>query len=128
MLTFISKKHNFSNPVNLKDLTKVIFRGFQIPSEMIDEFITDEDTKIKLLTLTSIVDGEIQKSELSSLKVVDKRMEHYRLESGDLVISCKGKTFKTAVENTADNYQAGASLPKGNSHMSVQCSKHTCVL
>ena len=38
------------------------------------------------------------------------------------------KTFKTAVENTADNYQAGASLPKGNSHMSVQCSKHTCVL
>lgn len=34
------------------------------------------------------------------------------------------KTFKTA----ADNYQAGASLPKGNSHMSVQCSKHTCVL
>ena len=34
------------------------------------------------------------------------------------------KTFKTA----ADNYQAGASLPKGNSHMSVQCSEHTCVL
>lgn len=88
---------NFSNPVNLKDLTNTIMRGFQIPSEMIDEFISDEDTKIKLLTLSSIVDGEIMRSELQSLKEVDKRMEHYKLESGDLVISCKGKTFKTAV-------------------------------
>ncbi|MCR5564648.1 MAG: restriction endonuclease subunit S, partial [Gammaproteobacteria bacterium] len=110
---------NFSNPVDLKDLTNTIMRGFQIPSEMIDEFITDEDTKIKLLTLSSIDNGEIMRNELSSLKEVDKRMEHYRLESGDLVISCKGKTFKTAV----------VEIPYGETYIStgsfiiIRCNK-----
>ena len=28
---------------------------------------------------------------------IDKKMEHYILKDNDLVISCKGKTFKTAV-------------------------------
>ena len=88
---------DFSNPTPLSELTKQIFRGYQIPSEMLDEYASDDETKIKLLTLTSIDDGEVIKSEIQSLKGIDKKMEHYLLENGDLVISCKGKTFKTAV-------------------------------
>ena len=88
---------DFHNPTPLGEITKQIFRGYQIPSEMLDEYACDEETRIKLLTLTSIDDGEVIRSEIQSLKGIDKKMEHYLLESGDLVISCKGKTFKTAV-------------------------------
>ncbi len=88
---------DFHNPTPLSEITKQIFRGYQIPSEMLDEYACDEETRIKLLTLTSIDDGEVIRSEIQSLKGIDKKMEHYLLESGDLVISCKGKTFKTAV-------------------------------
>lgn len=88
---------DFHNPTPLSEITKQIYRGYQIPSEMLDEYACDEETRIKLLTLSSIDDGEVIRSEIQSLKGIDKKMEHYLLESGDLVISCKGKTFKTAV-------------------------------
>lgn len=88
---------NFVNPTPLKKITTAIFRGFQIPSDMLDEYASEKETKIKLLTLTSIEDGQVVRDSLQSLKAVGKKMEHYILEKGDLVISCKGKTFKTAV-------------------------------
>ncbi len=90
---------DFHNPLMLKDLVKSIYRGFQIPSEMLDEYLSIKETKIKLLTLSDIEDGQINKESLQSLKGIDKKMEHYILENNDLVISCKGKTFKTAVLN-----------------------------
>ena len=110
---------DFRNPTPLSELTTQIFRGFQIPSDMLDEYACDEETKIKLLTLTSIDDGEVVRSEIQSLKGIDKKMEHYLLENGDLVISCKGKTFKTAVIN----------IPYGQQYIStgslivVRCNK-----
>lgn len=94
---------NFINPTPLKDVTESIFRGFQIPSELLDECVSEEKTKIKLLTLSDIDDGYVIKDSLQSLKYVDRRMEHYKLKDGDLVISCKGKAFKTAVINIPYN-------------------------
>lgn len=94
---FKNDQLDFVNPTPLKDLTTAIFRGFQIPSDMLDEYAVDKDTKIKILTLTDIEDGIIVRKNLQSLSAIDKKMEHYILEKGDLVISCKGKTFKTAV-------------------------------
>ena len=93
----------FSNTVFLKDVTTQVFRGFQIPSEMLDEYLSEEETKIKLLTLSSIEDGQVIKEELQSLKGIDKKMEHYVIKNNDLVISCKGKTFKTAVIEVPHN-------------------------
>ena len=94
---------NFINPTPLKDVTETIFRGFQIPSTLLDECISDEKTKIKLLTLSDIEDGYVIRDNLQSLKVIDRRMVHYKLQDGDLVISCKGKAFKTAVINIPYN-------------------------
>ena len=88
---------DFINPTPLSEVSRAIYRGFQIPSEMLDEYESTTNTKIKLLTLSSIDDGQIVKSEITSLKGIDKKMEHYIIEDDDLVISCKGKTFKTAV-------------------------------
>lgn len=94
---FDETSQDFLNPTPLSKITTQIFRGYQIPSEMLDEYITKNETKIKLLTLSSIDDGMVIKNEIQSLKGIDKKMEHYIIESGDLVISCKGRTFKTAV-------------------------------
>ncbi|MBP5342408.1 restriction endonuclease subunit S [bacterium] len=94
---------NFINPTPLKDVTEAIFRGFQIPSDLLDECLSIEKTRIKLLTLSDIEDGFVIKESLQSLKIVDKRMNHYTLKDGDLVISCKGKAFKTAVINIPYN-------------------------
>lgn len=96
---FEKNQNDFVNPTELQKATKAIFRGFQIPSSMLDEYATKESTKIKILTLSDIEDGFINRENMVSLKSVDKKMEHYLLEDGDLVISCKGKTFKTAVVN-----------------------------
>ena len=94
---------NFINPTPLKEVTETIFRGFQIPSNLLDECLSPEKTKIKLLTLSDIEDGYVIRETLQSLKVVDRRMTHYKLQDGDLVISCKGKAFKTAVINVPYN-------------------------
>jgi len=94
----------FTNPTKLGELTTQIFRGYQISSEMLDEYVTLEKTKIKLLTLSDIEDNTIDSDKLQSLKSLDKKMEHYILEDKDLIISCKGKTFKTAVVNIPYGY------------------------
>ncbi|MCR5741221.1 MAG: N-6 DNA methylase, partial [Gammaproteobacteria bacterium] len=94
---FDETSNDFINPTPISELTTSVFRGYQIPSELLDEYASKEETKIKLLTLSSIEDGMIVREEIQSLKGIDKKMEHYIIESGDLVISCKGKTFKTAV-------------------------------
>ena len=94
---FDQGESNFINPTKLKDLTKKIYRGFQISSSMLDELISSEETKYKLLTLTDIENGSVNKKTLQSLKYIDKKMNHYILEKDDLIISCKGRTFKTAV-------------------------------
>jgi len=96
---FENVKAEFVNPTPLKELVTMIYRGFQIPSSMLDEYLSEEPTKIKLLTLSDIDDSMINKSSLQSLKALDKKMEHYVIQDNDLVISCKGKTFKTAVVN-----------------------------
>ena len=93
----------YSNVVPLSSLVSQVFRGFQIPSEMLDEYLSDTKTRIKLLTLSSIEDGAVIDSQLQSLKGLDKKMEHYVIEKNDLVISCKGKTFKTAVIDVPHN-------------------------
>ncbi len=100
---FEVQSSEFSNTVALKDVTTQVFRGFQIPSEMLDEYLSETETRNKLLTLSSIEDGQVIKEELQSLKGIDKKMEHYIIKNNDLVISCKGKTFKTAVIEVPHN-------------------------
>lgn len=90
-------KSDFINPIALKEVTTKIFRGFQIPSVMLDQYASENPTKIKLLTLSDIDNGIIIKDSMQSLNGIDKAMEHYILKNNDLVISCKGKSFKTAV-------------------------------
>jgi len=94
---FERSKTDFINPTELKNVTVSIFRGFQIPSSMIDNYASTEKTKIKLLALSDIEDGIIKTESMQSLTGIDKKMEHYILKKNDLVISCKGKTFKTSV-------------------------------
>ena len=96
---FEDVKSEFVNPTPLKELVEIIYRGFQIPSSMLDEYLSEVPTKIKLLTLSDIDDSTVNKLSLQSLKAIDKKMEHYIVKDNDLVISCKGKTFKTAVIN-----------------------------
>jgi len=95
---YTDKKHfDFLNRTTLDKVTLEMFRGYQIPSSMIEEYESELPTNIKLLTLTDIDNGEIIEDSLLSLKSVDKKMQHYILKNNDLIISCKGKSFKTCV-------------------------------
>ena len=100
---FENVKAEFVNPTPLKNIVSMIYRGFQIPSSMLDECLSDTPTRIKLLTLSDIEDSMVNKASLQSLKYLDKKMEHYVIQDNDLIISCKGKTFKTAVVNVPYN-------------------------
>jgi len=107
---YTEKKHyDFINPTKLKDVTLSMFRGYQISSDMIESYSSDLPTKIKLLTLSDIENGEIKKDTLLSLKEIDKGMKHYILENEDLIISCKGKSFKTCV----------VEIPRGETYIST---------
>lgn len=86
------------NAVKLKDVTKSIFRGVQINSNEIDELQKASDADYYLLNVGDIQDGQIDISSMVKIALKSQRWASlYLLEPGDVVISARGSSIKTAV-------------------------------
>ncbi|MBO8169193.1 MAG: N-6 DNA methylase [Thermoanaerobacteraceae bacterium] len=86
------------NAVKLKDVTKSIFRGAQINSKEIDELQKAPDADYYLLNVGNIQDGQIDMSSMVKIALKSQRWaSFYLLEPGDVVISARGSSIKTAV-------------------------------
>lgn len=84
------------NPTFLGDLAKSINRSAGFRASDLDKMVTTIDTHISYLQLADIEDGRI-KRDLNNLNQLEKGMERYIIQNGDLLISKNGAPFKIAV-------------------------------
>lgn len=89
-------KNSDINKVKLKDVADV-FRG---------KSILKRDTtfgKISVLNISDIEEGDINYSDLDTIDEDEQKVKRYKLETGDVVLSCRGTAIKTAVFEIQDN-------------------------
>lgn len=88
------------NPVSLKQVSKNIFRGYQIKASELDELVTDniEETNYRIVNISDIHTEGYVDPNLTAIVVPDeKKFEKYCLEDGDIIITAKNTTVKIAV-------------------------------
>lgn len=85
--------------VQLKDLAK-FERGMNLPRLNEDSIPTH-----KAITLSDVQDGELNIDNLTDIELNDvKRIEKYKVNQGDMLLSCRGNSIKVAVvEEVPDN-------------------------
>jgi type I restriction enzyme M protein len=84
------------NPTPLGDVAESFTRGASLRATELDALITRRDTGISYVMLADITDGRMKK-DLPHLRELDRKLEKYCLENGDLLISKMGLPFKVAV-------------------------------
>lgn len=91
---------NLINPIPLNQVSKTIFRGYQIKASELDELVTDdaEGTKYRVVNISDIhAEGFVDKKLTPIIVNDEKKFEKYCLEDGDIIITAKNSTVKTAV-------------------------------
>lgn len=82
--------------IKLKDIAEV-FRG---------KSILKKDTtvgNIRILNISNINNGEIDYSNMDTIEEDERKIKRYELETGDVVLSCRGTAIKTAVFEKQEN-------------------------
>lgn len=91
---------NLINPISLNQVSKTIFRGYQIKASELDGLVTDdaERTKYRVVNISDIhAEGFVDKKLTPIIVNDEKKFEKYCLEDGDIIITAKNSTVKTAV-------------------------------
>lgn len=93
---YMQRKLRIINPTPLGELAESVNRSAGFRATELDKMITATDTHISYLQLADIEDGCI-KRDLTNLSHLEKGMERFVIENGDLLISKNGGPFKVAV-------------------------------
>lgn len=94
------------NPVTLKEASQDIFRGYQIDATGLDAIAAGnaDDTDYRILNVSDIQPEGFIQSELMAVNIDDTRkMEKYCLHNGDLVITARNTSIKTAIYEEKDD-------------------------
>ena len=97
------------NPLRLKEVCKSIVRGCQVSPKVLSEYITENksSTNYRIVNISDIAAEGYVKSNLTPVKIDDpKKFDKFCLEPGDLVITAKNTTFKSAVYEQEDDVKA----------------------
>ena len=99
---YLSAEVEFDNGVKLGNLLSTsIVRGAQLSAAVLDNLISKTETDYQYLMLSSIHDGIID-DELPYLKSLEKNLEKYCIEDGDIILSKNGYPFKVAIAHPSD--------------------------
>lgn len=93
-------RNQLINPIALNQVSKKIFRGYQIKASELDEIVTDdlERTDYRIVNISDIhAEGFVDKKLTPIIVNDEKKFEKYCLEDGDIIITAKNSTVKTAV-------------------------------
>lgn len=92
------KDIKIENPVKLAELAEDIFRGTQIPADILKKYSTSEnsDDVYKIVSSGDIVNGMFDTNTLEKIKI-QKNYDRYLLQNNDLLISCKSTKVKTSI-------------------------------
>lgn len=88
------------NPVKLKNVSEDIFRGYQIKASELDEIVTSdaENTNYRIISVADIQQEGYIADNLQAVNIENKRkFSKYCLEDGDLIITAKNTSVKTAI-------------------------------
>ena len=88
------------NPVKLKNVSETIFRGYQIKAAELDEIVTSdvENTNYRIIAVADIQQEGYIADNLQAVNIKNKRkFSKYCLEDGDLIITAKNTSVKTAI-------------------------------
>lgn len=110
------------NPVKLAKLVEDIFRGTQIPANILKKYSTSEKSNdvYKIVSSGDIVNGMFDTNTLEKIKI-QKNYDRYLLQNNDLLISCKSTKVKTSIVEISEGEKI---IPSG-SIIVVRCrSQH----
>lgn len=93
----------------LGKMCQTIFRGYQIKAQDLDKIITDDEkeTDYRIINIADILPEGYVNETLTPVMIDDpSRVQKFCLEDGDIVITAKNTTIKSAVYEQKDGIKA----------------------
>lgn len=97
------------NAVALDSVTDSIFRGYQLNAKELDNLTPDEGekTEYRIINISDIQAEGFVSSDLRPIKADDKRKyDKFVVENGDIIITAKNTTIKSAIYRCNGDYKA----------------------
>lgn len=95
----------FENPKKIEELTEKVFRGKQFNKAKLDAIKADHKSNYRLLRITNIDGVFIRYNELLPIQNINGELDRYVLQKGDIVITAKGNSFKSAIVEEYENHR-----------------------
>lgn len=102
--------YSLINPCALGDVTRTIFRGYQINAKELDEISIDneeEDSDYRIINISDIQAEGFVTSNLKPVKIDNTiKFNRYCVKDGDIIITAKNTTIKSAIYKSHGDYKA----------------------
>lgn len=107
----INRYYTYSmiNPYKLNDVTRSVFRGYQINAKELDEISieNDEESKYRIINISDIQAEGFVNKDLKPVRVEDtQKFDKYCVKDGDIIITAKNTTIKSAIYRDCGRYRA----------------------
>lgn len=100
---------NIENAVTLDSVIDTIFRGYQLNAKELDALATDEgeETEYRIINISDIQAEGFVSDDLQPIKYDDKKKyDKFIVEDGDIIITAKNTTIKSAIYRSNGEYKA----------------------
>ena len=101
--------HTIDNAVDLDTVTELIFRGYQLNAKELDNLTPDEgeETEYRIINISDIQSEGFVSKDLKPIKADDKKKyDKFVVEDGDIIITAKNTTIKSAIYRSNGDYKA----------------------
>jgi type I restriction enzyme M protein len=102
--------YSLINPCQLGNVTRNIFRGYQINAKELDQISIDneeEDSEYRIINISDIRAEGFVSRELKAVRIEDTRkFNKYCVKDGDIIITAKNTTIKSAIYRSNVKYKA----------------------
>lgn len=99
---------DIENAVALDDVVDKIFRGYQLGAKELDNLTPDEgeETEYRIINISDIQAEGFVSSGLRPIKADDKKKyDKFLVEDGDIIITAKNTTIKSAIYRSNGDYK-----------------------
>lgn len=102
--------YSLINPCTLGNVTRNIFRGYQINAKELDQISIEneeEDSEYRIINISDIRTEGFVSRALKAVRIEDTRkFNKYCVKDGDIIITAKNTTIKSAIYRSHGNYKA----------------------
>ena len=103
-------EYSLINPYVLADVTRSIFRGYQINAKELDEISIDnddEESDYRIINISDIQAEGFVSKDLKAVRIDDAlKYNKYCVKDGDIIITAKNTTIKSAIYRSHGEYKA----------------------